>query len=145
MRQLLDTLCIASSLALVALGGSDPTGGFYLRTQTIGRPLGNRGAHFGYGCRIPQYRWCVMRGVGWHVSLFLLCPFTASAEPSCFASSVATPRDYKAGDHSCATYILLHNLPSSPRLLPYGGCFLFFPSDPWRSWVGPHRKSHKIT
>jgi hypothetical protein len=31
------TLCVASSLALVALGGSDPSGGFRLRTLSIGR------------------------------------------------------------------------------------------------------------
>jgi hypothetical protein len=30
MRQLIATLCVASSLALVALGDSDPTSGFLL-------------------------------------------------------------------------------------------------------------------
>jgi hypothetical protein len=53
IRQLLDTLCVTSSLALVALGGSDLTGGFHLGTLSFGRPHGNYGAYFGYGCRIP--------------------------------------------------------------------------------------------
>jgi hypothetical protein len=30
--------CVASSIALVALGGSDPVGGFCLRTLSNGRP-----------------------------------------------------------------------------------------------------------
>jgi hypothetical protein len=36
---LLATLCVALSLGLVALGGADPTSGFYLRTLRIGRPM----------------------------------------------------------------------------------------------------------
>jgi hypothetical protein len=43
MRQLLATLCVASSLALVALGGSNLTGWFHLRTLSFGRPHGNHG------------------------------------------------------------------------------------------------------
>jgi hypothetical protein len=39
MRQLLGTLCVASSLALVALDGSDLTDIFYLRTLSIDRPM----------------------------------------------------------------------------------------------------------
>jgi hypothetical protein len=61
-----------------------------------------------------------MRGVGWRINLFLLHLFTAHVEPRCFTTSVATPWGYKAGDRSCITYILPHDLPSSPRLLPYG-------------------------
>jgi hypothetical protein len=52
MRQLLATLCVAPSLTLVALDGSDPTGGFRLQTLSFGRPRGNHGAHFGYGFHI---------------------------------------------------------------------------------------------
>jgi hypothetical protein len=52
MRHMLATLCVTSSLAMVALGGSDPTCGFHLVTLSIGRSLGNHGAHFGYGYRI---------------------------------------------------------------------------------------------
>jgi hypothetical protein len=53
MRQLLATLCGASSLALVALDGSDPIGGFRLQTLGFGRPHSNRGTHFGFDCHIP--------------------------------------------------------------------------------------------
>jgi hypothetical protein len=56
MRQLLATLYLTSSRALVALGGSDPTSGFCLRTLSFDRPLDSHGAHFGYGCRIPRCR-----------------------------------------------------------------------------------------
>jgi hypothetical protein len=38
MRQLLATLCVALSLTLVALGGSDPAGEFLLQSLSIGRP-----------------------------------------------------------------------------------------------------------
>jgi hypothetical protein len=46
--------------------------------------------------------------------------FTAPMELGRFASSVITPRGYTAGGGSCATYIFPHNLPLSPRFLPYG-------------------------
>jgi hypothetical protein len=36
VRQLLATLCVASSLTLVALGGSDLIGQFHLRTLSFG-------------------------------------------------------------------------------------------------------------
>jgi hypothetical protein len=52
MHHLLATLCVASSHALVALGSSDLTRGFRLQTLSFGRPHGNHGTHFGYGCRI---------------------------------------------------------------------------------------------
>jgi hypothetical protein len=53
MRQMLATLCVALSLTLVTLGGSDQTSGFCLGTLSVGGPLVNCGARFGYGCRIP--------------------------------------------------------------------------------------------
>jgi hypothetical protein len=37
--QLLATLYVALSLALFALGGADPTGGFCLRTVSFSRPM----------------------------------------------------------------------------------------------------------
>jgi hypothetical protein len=46
--------------------------------------------------------------------------FTAPMELGRFASSVITPRCYTTGGGSCATYIFPHNLPLSPRFLPYG-------------------------
>jgi hypothetical protein len=63
MRQLLVTLCVASSLALVALAGSDLTSGFCLRTLSFGSPHGNCGAHFGYGYHIPRCRGRVIWGI----------------------------------------------------------------------------------
>jgi hypothetical protein len=38
MCQMLATLCVASSLTLFALGGSDPTGGFHLGTLRVAGP-----------------------------------------------------------------------------------------------------------
>jgi hypothetical protein len=83
MCQLLATLCVASSLALVALGSSDPTGGLHLRTVSFGRPHGNRGTHFGYGCHIPWCRGRIIQGFGWRVSLFLLHLFIMPVVPCC--------------------------------------------------------------
>jgi hypothetical protein len=54
MCQMLATLCVVLSLALVALGGTDPTGGFHLGTLSFGKPLGNRGAHLGYNFPYPM-------------------------------------------------------------------------------------------
>jgi hypothetical protein len=36
---LLATLCVALSLALFALGGANPAGGFYLRILSVGKPM----------------------------------------------------------------------------------------------------------
>jgi hypothetical protein len=44
--QLLATLCVALSLALITLGGSNPTGGFHFLTLSFGRPHSNYGACF---------------------------------------------------------------------------------------------------
>jgi hypothetical protein len=43
LRQLLATLCVASSLALFTWGGADPTGGFCIRTLSYSRPMANMG------------------------------------------------------------------------------------------------------
>jgi hypothetical protein len=52
--------------------------------------------------------------------LIFTAPFTALAKPSHFTSSVVTLQGYKVGGRSCVIYILLHDLPPSSRLLPYG-------------------------
>jgi hypothetical protein len=81
LRQLLVILGVASSLTLVALGGSDPVSEFWLRIPSFGRPHGNHGAHFGYGSRIP---WCIGHkawGVRCHVKSFLLCLQSRAALP----------------------------------------------------------------
>jgi hypothetical protein len=93
------TLCVALSLTLFALGGVDLTGGFCLRPLSFGRPLGNRGARLGYGCRILCYRsWHNVRGVGRHVNMGLLRLVRAHR----FTSSLLTPQDYKSmRSHLC--------------------------------------------
>jgi hypothetical protein len=53
VRLLLASLCVASSLALVALGGSDPTRRVFPLNPEIWQTHGNHGTHFGYGCHIP--------------------------------------------------------------------------------------------
>jgi hypothetical protein len=52
--------------------------------------------------------------------IVLLCFFTVPTEASRFASSYDASWGYKASSRSCATYILPHDLPPSPHLLPYG-------------------------
>jgi hypothetical protein len=94
--------------------------GFALEPWALANPSDSHGACFWYSCHIPWCRGRVVRGVGCRVSSFLLHLFIAPVEPSLFASSVATPRGYKAGSRSCATYNLPHYLPSSLCLLPYG-------------------------
>jgi hypothetical protein len=64
VHQLLATLCVTSSLSLVALGSSDPIDGFCLLTLSFGRPHGNHGTRFGYGCRIPRRVGRIVQGVG---------------------------------------------------------------------------------
>jgi hypothetical protein len=87
---MLATLCVISSLDLVALGGSDPTGEFHLGTLSICRPLGNRGACFRYDYRISRCR-VVVRQVG-----------VVSTWARHFGFSVVTPWGYKAGGRPCA-------------------------------------------
>jgi hypothetical protein len=92
MHQLLDTLYVASSLTLFSLAGSDPTGGFWLRTLSCCRPTTIMGpvldiviiSHDVEGARA---------GVGVACELM----FTASVRACHFASLVVTPQGYKAG------------------------------------------------
>jgi hypothetical protein len=86
-----------------------------------------------------------------------IVPFYRACGTQFFASSIATPRGYKAGSHSCATYNFPHDLSQFPCLLPMAekkerqrnrsrkwegvveliGCHISVPAHPWRSWVGP--------
>jgi hypothetical protein len=110
--QLLAILCVFLSIALVALGGSDPIGGFCLWTLSFGRPHDNRGAHFEYGCHVPRcighitwgVGWCL--GVVWCVKLFLLRLWSPAALP---------PQLLHRGAIKLACSILLHrHLPAWP-------------------------------
>jgi hypothetical protein len=84
MRQLLTTPCVALSLTLVALGGSDLSGRFRLRTLSIGRHHDNRGARFGYGCHIRDVEGVHMRSRLRHKLIFVV-PFyhACRAQPLC--------------------------------------------------------------
>jgi hypothetical protein len=66
MHQMLATLCVALSLALVALGGSDSTGEFLLGTLSIASPSTIMGlildmvvvAHDVEGASCEELGWC---------------------------------------------------------------------------------------
>jgi hypothetical protein len=73
--QLLATPYATLSLALFALDDSDPSGGFHLRSLSIGRALDNHGAHFGYSCRIPRCRGRIVLGVGVTHKTCVYCTF----------------------------------------------------------------------
>jgi hypothetical protein len=97
--------------------------------------------------------------LGWCVNMCLLHPFTLPVWAHCFASSVVTPRGYKAGGHLCAN---LHHLARPPvvsmppslrlkrkrnreidleigeRVVELRGRCFSFPPKLWRSRVGSH-------
>jgi hypothetical protein len=54
---------------------------------------------------------------GWRANSFLLRLFKVPGRPSCFASSVVTPRGYKASDRSSAqpmtSCTISHRIPTS--------------------------------
>jgi hypothetical protein len=75
MRQLLATLCVASSLILFALGNFDLTWQVSPKNSMLYHAHGNHGAHFGYSCRIPRCRGCVVQGVGVACKLVFTAPF----------------------------------------------------------------------
>jgi hypothetical protein len=81
VSQLLATLCVASFLVLVALGGSDPIDGFFVQTLRFGRPHVNRGTRFRYGCRIPWRIGRIVRGVEWCIKMFLPRLWSPAALP----------------------------------------------------------------
>jgi hypothetical protein len=77
MRQLLATPCVTSSIALVALDGSDLSSGFHLRTLSFGRPLDSRGAYWVYNFCFPCcHSWCDVQGVGKACELSLSGPYS---------------------------------------------------------------------
>jgi hypothetical protein len=104
--------------------------------------------------------------LGWHVNMYLLCPFNVPIRVHCFASLIVTLRAYKAGGHPCANLRPLARTPiaSSPhslRLEQKRGreidletgekvveftehCFSF-PSKLWWSWAGPRQQSRRHT
>jgi hypothetical protein len=103
---MLALLCVASSLALVALGGSDPTDGLHLQTLSFGRPT-------------TLYPVTYMaHHMGSRMTRKIVLPFLwrpATSPPQLF-----TLQGHKAGSRSCATYIFPRDIPPFPRPLPYG-------------------------
>jgi hypothetical protein len=99
---MLGSLCVTSSLAL---GGSDPTSRFHLRTLSIAGPLVIMGpildmvviSHDVEGASCGESRWCI--------NSCLLPLFIALATARRFASSVVTPWGYKASGRSYAQFI----------------------------------------
>jgi hypothetical protein len=93
VHQLLAILCVASFLALVALGSSDLIGEFCLQTLSFGRPHDNRRGPF--WIRLPYHATYRAHHARSRVTHKIV--FTAPAEPSRFSFSVVTPLGYKAG------------------------------------------------
>jgi hypothetical protein len=106
-HQLLATLCVTLSLSPFALGGADLAGTFCLRTLSYSRPtiivepvldtIAISHAVVGALCR--ELRRCVNMG--------LLRPSTVHGKGIKLAAILAH------------TYVLSHELPSPPHLLPY--------------------------
>jgi hypothetical protein len=101
MRQLLTTLCVASSLILVTLGGSDPPSGFHLQTLGFSKPPppSHRGACWGYDFCIPYCRsGHNVQGVGEAGKLSLPNPLLHSRGPNRLTTDNVW---FKASSHPC--------------------------------------------
>jgi hypothetical protein len=166
MRQLLATLYVTSSLTLFTWGGGDPNGEFCLRTLICCRPTAILGPILDTVVISHDVEGTSCEELGWHVNSCLLRPFPTSVRAHRFASSVVTPRGYKAGGCPC-TNLCPHAQSSIASLAPSlwvirkrdreadletgervveltGRCF-FFPSKPWQSRDGSHQRSCKST
>jgi hypothetical protein len=99
MRQMLATLCVALSLTLVALGGSDPTGEFCLGTMSVADPSAIMGPVLDTIVVSCGVEGTLCEELGWHVNSCLLRLFIVPPGAHGFASLVVTPRVYKVGGH----------------------------------------------
>jgi hypothetical protein len=117
MCQLLATLYVTSLLTLVTLGASDPTGGFCLGTLSLADALVIIGPILDTVVVSHDVAGTSCEELGWHVNFMFTTLFTMPARPSRFASSVVTPRGYKANGCSCVQPIsyrtISHRLPAS--------------------------------
>jgi hypothetical protein len=102
MHQMLATLCVESSFALVALGGSDPTGGFRLGTLSVAGPSTIVEPVLDLVAISCDVEGASCEELGWHVNPCLLCLFTAPARAHRFTTSGATPQGNKVGSRSYA-------------------------------------------
>jgi hypothetical protein len=117
MCLLLATLCVASSLALFALGYSDLTGGFCLRTLSCHRPTTIVGPILDTIVVSHDVEGTSCEELGWHINLCLLHLFTVPVWARHFASSVVKPQGYKTGGHPCtqptSSHMSSHHLNAS--------------------------------
>jgi hypothetical protein len=111
---------VSSSLTLVAMGSSDPTRRVLPSNLELWQTPQQSWDPFWIRLPYPvMYR-------AHHVRSWMMCkiiftaPFFVPVERSRFASFVVTPRGYKAGGLSCATYISAYDLPQSLHLFSYG-------------------------
>jgi hypothetical protein len=115
MSQMRATLCVISSIALVALGGSDLTGGLCLGTLSVA----GLSTIVGSILDMVVVSWDVegtsCKELGWHINSCLLCLFTALARAHCFA-----PRLLHHGAIKLAVTPAhkLHHLARSPIVSP---------------------------
>jgi hypothetical protein len=141
-HQLLATLYVASSLALFALGSSDLTGGFCLRTLIYCMPTTIVGPILDTVVVSRDVEGASCEELGWHLNSCLLRPFTTSVRAHRFASSVVTLWDYEKSKGKVERE---EDLETGERVIELTWCCLFSPSKPWRSRAGPRRRSRKST
>jgi hypothetical protein len=98
-HQKLTTHYVALSLTLFALGSSDLTDRFHLRTLSICRPSAIMGPMLDTFVVSLDAEGASCEELGWHVNSRLLHPFITPARARCVASSVVAPQGYKAGGH----------------------------------------------
>jgi hypothetical protein len=88
---MLATLCVATSLALVDLGGSDPSSRFHLGILSIYSPSTIVGPVLDTVAVYHNVKGASCEELGWRVNPCLLDLFTVPARARRFASSVVTP------------------------------------------------------
>jgi hypothetical protein len=89
------------SPTLFAQGGTDPTGGYCIRTLSICRQTEIMGPILDTVAISRDVVGAPCKELGWLVNICLLRPFTVPVRSHHFTSSVVTARGYKAGDRTC--------------------------------------------
>jgi hypothetical protein len=112
MSQMRATLCVISSIALVALSGSDLTGGLRLGTLSVAGLSTIMGSILDMVAVSWDVEGTSCKELGWHINSCLLCLFTALARSRHFASLVFIPRGYKADGHP-------YTQPTSSRMISH--------------------------
>jgi hypothetical protein len=117
MRQMLATICVTSSLFLVALRDFDLTGRFHLGTLSFAGPLVIVRPILDMVAISHDVEGASCVELGWRINSCLLCFFTTPAKARHFASLVVTPQEYKADGRSCtkpmSSHMISHCLPVS--------------------------------